>query len=89
MERFCQGGGVLMSRNSYAVTADAGPGYAGWHVASVRAIPSFAIRFPVRDGIIGRAGSRLSLAPYSHRHAGRRAASARQSILSISSVGEV
>ena len=78
-----------MSRNSSAVTTDAGPGYAGRHVASVRAIPSFAIRFPVRDAITGRAGPRLSLASYSHRHAGRRAASARQSILSISSVGEV
>jgi len=89
MERFCQGGGVLMSRNYSAVAANAGSGYAGWHDASVRAILSFAIRSPMRTAVTGRAGWRLSLAYRSRRHLGHGAVPARRSILSISSVGEV
>ena len=89
MERFCQGGGVLMSRNCLAVTADVGPGYADRHGASVRAVLSFAIRSPMRTAIAGHACWRLSPVRRSRRHPGRGAVSARRSILSISSVGEV
>ena len=78
-----------MSRNFSAVTTDAGPGHAARRNGSVRAIFSFAIRSPMRTAFAGRAGWRLSLASRSSRHAGHRAALARRSILSISSVGEV